>query len=85
MKSLVAVRLLRNEFFRQVHEMERSGASAEALQELLGKGRAKLGMFEGNLTDGELEIGQASALIAEILPAGKIVEEIVSEWKSITG
>jgi enoyl-[acyl-carrier protein] reductase II len=85
MKSLVAVRLLRNEFFRKVHEMERSGASAEVLQELLGKGRAKLGMFEGDLINGELEIGQASALIREILPAGKIVEEIISEWKNITG
>lgn len=82
MKSLVAVRLLRNEFFRKVHEMERSGASAEAMQELLGKGRAKLGMFEGDLTEGELEIGQASALIREIKPAGKIVEEIISEWKN---
>ncbi len=82
MKSLVAVRLLRNEFFRKVHEMERSGASAEAMQELLGKGRAKLGMFEGELAEGELEIGQASALIREIKPAGKIVEEIISEWKN---
>lgn len=82
MKSLVAVRLLRNEFFRKVHEMERSGASVEAMQELLGKGRAKLGMFEGDLTEGELEIGQASALIREIKPAGKIVEEIISEWKN---
>jgi enoyl-[acyl-carrier protein] reductase II len=85
MKSLVAVRLLRNEFFRKVYDLEKSGASSEALQELLGKGRAKLGMFEGDLINGELEIGQASALIREILPAGKIVEEIISEWKNITG
>lgn len=80
MKSLMPVRLLRNSFFRQVAAAEQSGASAEDLKALLGKGRAKKGMFEGDLEEGELEIGQVSALIRSILPAADIMENLWSEF-----
>ncbi|MEI6436556.1 MAG: nitronate monooxygenase [Bacteroidota bacterium] len=81
MKKVVPVRLIRNSFFHQVHKLEDSGASSEDLKELLGKGRAKLGMFEGNTEEGELEIGQAAALIASILPAGEILNEMIAEFE----
>jgi enoyl-[acyl-carrier protein] reductase II len=80
LKKLVPVRLLRNRFAEAVHAMETEGASAEALKEFLGKARAKAGMFEGDLEEGELEIGQVAALIREIKPAGAILEEIVDEF-----
>ncbi len=80
MKSLMPVRLLKNQFFKQVAAAEQAGASAENLKTLLGKGRAKKGMFEGNLDEGELEIGQVSALIRDILPAGGIIENLWSEF-----
>jgi enoyl-[acyl-carrier protein] reductase II len=80
LKSLVPVRLLKNAFFSRIREMELKGASQEALAEFLGKGRARQGMFEGNLEEGELEIGQVTALIDSIKPAGEIVREIVVEW-----
>lgn len=82
LKKLTPVRLIRNQFFQQVQEAENAGASAETLAGLLGRGRAKLGMFEGNLEQGELEIGQVSALIKEIKPAGAIVSEIWNEYNS---
>jgi enoyl-[acyl-carrier protein] reductase II len=63
-----------------VQEAETNGASKEKLIELLGKGRAKKGMFEGNLDEGELEIGQSSILIKDILPAAKIVQQIWTEF-----
>jgi enoyl-[acyl-carrier protein] reductase II len=81
LKSLMPVRLLKNEFYEQITAAERQGATAAALKELLGRGRAKKGMFEGDLEEGELEIGQASALIKDILPAGKIVENIWAEFR----
>ncbi|MCE2974248.1 MAG: hypothetical protein LW852_12425 [Sediminibacterium sp.] len=68
-------------FFWQVQEAESRGASKEELQLLLGRGRAKKGMFEGNLQEGELEIGQVSSLIQDIRPAGEIVQELVTEFK----
>lgn len=80
LKSIIPVRLIKNEFVRKVEELEARGASREELLELLGRGRAKLGMFEGNTEEGELEIGQVSALIDEIRPAGEIVEEIMREF-----
>ncbi len=86
LKKLIPVRLLRNDFFNAVEELENRGASAEELQSLLGKARAKAGMFEGNLTDGELEIGQVAAMIGSIKPAGEIVREIVEEFnESLAG
>ena len=82
LKQLTPVRLLKNDFFTQVQEAEKKCASEEALKQLLGKGRAKLGMFEGNLEEGELEIGQVSALIKNIKPAAEIVKEIYTEYES---
>jgi enoyl-[acyl-carrier protein] reductase II len=81
MKNLVPVRLLKNAFFKRVAEAENQGASAGELKELLGKGRAKKGMFEGDLEDGELEIGQVSALIKNILPAAEVVKNIWDEFR----
>jgi enoyl-[acyl-carrier protein] reductase II len=82
LKQLTPVRLLKNAFFEQVQEAEKKCASEEALKQLLGKGRAKRGMFEGNLEEGELEIGQVSALIKNIKPAAEIVKEIYAEYES---
>jgi enoyl-[acyl-carrier protein] reductase II len=76
LKKLTPVRLLKNSFADAVRQAEADGATAEQLNELLGKRRAKLGMFEGELEEGELEIGQVSAQIREVLPAGKIVENL---------
>ena len=81
LKSLMPVRLLKNRFYEQVAAAERQGASVTELKELLGRGRAKKGMFEGDLEEGELEIGQASALIKDILPAAKIIENIWAEFR----
>ena len=80
MKALMPVRLLKNKFFEQVSAAEQKGASTEELKQLLGKGRAKKGMHEGNLEEGELEIGQVSALLKEILPADKIVENVMNQF-----
>ncbi|MFN5932084.1 MAG: NAD(P)H-dependent flavin oxidoreductase [Sphingobacteriales bacterium] len=80
MKPLVPVRLLKNNFYKKVADAEARGASKEELILLLGKGRAKKGMFEGDLDEGELEIGQVSALITEIKPAKDIVEEIIKDY-----
>jgi enoyl-[acyl-carrier protein] reductase II len=83
MKPLVPVRLLKNAFYQRVAEAEARGAGKEELQQLLGRGRAKKGMFEGDLEEGELEIGQAAALIREIKPAKEVVEEIVKECEIV--
>lgn len=81
LKKLVPVRLLKNEFFRKVSELEQNGAPASDLEALLGKGRAGLGMFSGDMEEGELEIGQTSALIQEIKPVSAIMEEIITEYR----
>jgi enoyl-[acyl-carrier protein] reductase II len=80
LKKLTPVRLLKNKFFQQVQEAERRGAEVQELTDLLGRARAKKGMYEGDLDEGELEIGQVSALLREILPAGKIVQNIWTEF-----
>lgn len=80
LKQLTPVRLLKNDFFNRVQEAEMKCASTDELQKLLGRGRAKLGMFEGNLTEGELEIGQVSAIIKSIKPAAVIVQEMYEEY-----
>jgi enoyl-[acyl-carrier protein] reductase II len=80
LKKLMPVRLLKNRFFDQIQEAENRGDDSQALQALLGKGRAKKGMFEGALEEGELEIGQVSALIHAIKPAAAVVEEIWREF-----
>lgn len=86
LKKLTPVRLIRNAFALQVLQAEQSGASEEALKTLLGRGRAKKGMFEGDMEQGELEIGQVSALLREIQPAATIVQEIwegfLEAWKN---
>lgn len=83
MKQLTPVRLLKNGFFTKVAEAEKRGASTVELAELLGKRRAKLGIYEGDLEEGELEIGQISAAINRIQPAGEIVEEIWREYQNL--
>lgn len=82
LKKLAPVRLVKNHFFEQVNSAEQKGATAEELRELLGKGRAKKGMFEGDLENGELEIGQVSAQIDQILPVKQIMENLISEYRS---
>ena len=81
LKELTPVRLLKNPFFDQVQEAYQKCATTEELNELLGRGRAKRGMFEGDLSEGELEIGQVAGLINEIKSAGEIVTEIIAEFK----
>ncbi|MFI5150102.1 MAG: NAD(P)H-dependent flavin oxidoreductase [Bacteroidia bacterium] len=81
MKQLTPVRLLRNRFFQEVQEAEQRCASVEEMSLLLGKGRAKKGMFEGNLEEGELEIGQISASLKDIKPAAVIMQEILDEFR----
>ncbi len=82
LKELMPVRLIKNDFYNQVQELYKKKASIEELQDLLGRARAKRGMFEGDLIEGELEIGQVAGLIHKIMPAGKIVEEIMAEFLS---
>jgi len=76
LKELTPVRMLKNHFYHEILKAEQNNASVEELKELLGRGRAKKGMFEGDLDEGELEIGQASALINNIKPAAEIVGDI---------
>lgn len=83
LKKLTPVRLIKNKFYEQVQNAEVNCALADELENLLGKGRAKKGMFEGDMNEGELEIGQVSALINEIKPAAEIVDEIWNEYKSL--
>jgi enoyl-[acyl-carrier protein] reductase II len=83
MKKLIPVRLIKNEFYHRVKELEDKGASREELMDLLGRGRAKLGMFEGDLNEGELEIGQIAGLINEIKPAADILNEIIKEFERL--
>lgn len=80
LKELVPVRLLKNDFFNQVEDAYQKNSSNEELAELLGRGRAKKGMFEGDLVEGELEIGQVSASINDILPAAEIIKNLVKEY-----
>lgn len=80
LKKLVPVRLLKNEFADAVAQAEAEGANSAQLSELLGRARAKLGMFEGNMDEGELEIGQVSAMLNEIKPAAQILTKIWAEF-----
>jgi enoyl-[acyl-carrier protein] reductase II len=80
MHKLVPVRLLKNEFYRRIEAAESRGADAEELKEILGRARAKKGMFEGDLNEGELEIGQVSSLLDDILPAKTIVQNLLAEY-----
>lgn len=80
MKSLVPVRLIKNKFYKEIFEAEQRGASVEELRKILGRARAKTGMFEGNLDEGELEIGQVSSLVKDLLPASEIVRTLWKEF-----
>jgi enoyl-[acyl-carrier protein] reductase II len=80
MKQLTPVRLIRNTFYKQVQDAEARGASREELMEVLGRGRAKKGMFEGDLEEGELEIGQVSAAVRQIQSAKDIVNDLWQEY-----
>ncbi|MBP7508031.1 MAG: nitronate monooxygenase, partial [Prolixibacteraceae bacterium] len=82
LKQLSPVRLIKNDFFKIVEEAELRGASIDELKDILGKGRAKKGMFEGNLVEGELEIGQSASLINEILPVSEIMNRLIIEYNS---
>ncbi|MEQ5790526.1 nitronate monooxygenase [Muricauda sp. NFXS6] len=81
LKELAPVRLLKNKFFQDVQQAYANGATKEELKELLGRARAKKGMFEGDMVEGELEIGQVSGLIHNIKPAAAIVEEFMAEFQ----
>jgi enoyl-[acyl-carrier protein] reductase II len=89
MKQLTPVRLLRNKFFQEVIELEKRGGTAQEMETLLGKRRAKKGMFKGDMEEGELEIGQVAASITKIQPAAEIVKEMWEEYllvkKSLCG
>ena len=80
LKELTPVRLLKNPFYHQIKKLYTEGASPEKLKETLGRGRAKKGMFEGDLVDGELEIGQVAAQINDIIPAAEIVSEFIQTY-----
>lgn len=82
LKQLAPVRLLRNRFFEEVRKAEQGCASVEELKALLGRGRAKKGMFEGDLDEGELEIGQVAALIDELRPVAAIFASLLTDYRS---
>lgn len=81
LKELAPVRLVKNKFFYDLEKLYETGRNAEALKETLGRARAKRGMFEGDLEEGELEIGQVSALIKEILPVETVFQNLLKEFK----
>ena len=80
LKKVSPTRMIKNDFYRQVQELEDQGASADDLRLLLGRGRSKRGIFEGDLSKGELEIGQIASMIREIVPAETVVKEMVEEF-----
>ncbi len=82
MKKTVPVRLLKNDFYNTVKNAENNGANEEELKRILGRGRAKKGMFEGDLIEGELEVGQVSSMIKQIKPAALVVKEIWDEFEN---
>jgi enoyl-[acyl-carrier protein] reductase II len=82
LKELTAVRLMKNKFYNQIQEAYANDANKEDLRILLGRGRAKIGMFEGDLDEGELEVGQVSAMINKIMPVAEIIKEITDEYEA---
>jgi enoyl-[acyl-carrier protein] reductase II len=83
LKELAPVRLIKNQFFNELQELYKQKPTVEQVREKLGRGRSKKGMFEGDLDNGELEIGQIAGLIHEIKPAAEIVKEIVNEFNEV--
>ena len=82
LKQLAPVRLIKNGFFEQVDAAEKAGRSADELRELLGRGRARKGMFEGDLNEGELEIGQVAAQLSSIQPVSVIMDKLIGEFRA---
>ena len=82
LKELTAVRLMKNKFYNQIQDAYANNANKDDLRRLLGRGRAKKGMFEGDLEEGELEIGQVSAMINKIMPVTEIIKEIIDEYET---
>ena len=85
LKKLSPVRLIKNEFYERVAEAEARGASAEELREILGAKRSKRGIFEGDLTEGELEIGQVASLVRTVEPVAEIMRTITTEFREAVG
>ena len=85
LKELTPVRMLHNTLFKEIVQAQQSGASPERLQEIMGRGKAKKGMFEGDIENGELEIGQIASLLKSVRPAGEIFSEIVNDYREIGG
>ncbi|CAM1340038.1 NAD(P)H-dependent flavin oxidoreductase [Tenacibaculum aestuarii] len=83
LKELAPVRLVKNKFYQEIQELYQQNPTIEDLRELLGRARAKRGMFEGNLDDGELEIGQVAGLIHEIKPAKEVLDAIIAEYEQV--
>ncbi len=83
LKELAPVRLIKNKFYHDVQSLYAQGATVESLQQLLGRARAKRGMFEGDLVEGELEIGQIAGLIQTIKPVAEVMAEVVSEYNTV--
>lgn len=83
LKKVSPTRLIKNDFYYQIQELEDKGASADEIREVLGRGRAKKGIFEGDLSEGELEIGQIASSIKSITSAHQVVEEMISEFNEI--
>jgi enoyl-[acyl-carrier protein] reductase II len=81
LKDVTPVRLIKNKFYHEIHTAISNGATPEEQKEILGRGRAKRGMFEGDLNEGELEIGQVAGLIDSILPVRKIIDDIILEYQ----
>ena len=84
LKKVSPTRLIKNEFYNQVQKLEDGGGSAEELRELLGRGRARKGIFEGDLVDGELEIGQVASIIPSIISAKEVVEDMIREFNNLS-
>lgn len=85
LKKVVPTRLIKNEFFRRVEEAENRGASAEEMKEILGFGRAKKGIFEGDLDEGELEIGQVAYLVRDIPTVQEVFDSLMAEYRERLG
>ena len=85
LKEITPVRMIHNAFYKKVVEAYAANASQEQLVDLLGRGRSKKGMFEGNLPEGELSIGQISSMLHEIKPAGEVVDAVVADYKAAGG
>ena len=83
LKELAPVRLVKNHFYHQIQELYQQNPTIEQIKELLGRARAKKGMFEGDLDNGELEIGQIAGIINKIKPAGQVLKDIIEEYNTV--